>query len=59
MAKAVCKEAFDKLDAHVEVVDCKALKGMHTATSILQNWSEYEVCYCSYHIGVPNSILSK
>ncbi|XP_007938007.1 peroxisome biogenesis factor 1 [Orycteropus afer afer] len=27
LAKAVCKEAFDTLDAHVEVVDCKALQG--------------------------------
>nr|XP_012635084.1 peroxisome biogenesis factor 1 isoform X1 [Microcebus murinus] len=27
LAKAVCKEAFDMLDAHVEIVDCKALRG--------------------------------
>ncbi|XP_049749166.1 peroxisomal ATPase PEX1 isoform X1 [Elephas maximus indicus] len=27
LAKAICKEAFDTLDAHVEVVDCKALRG--------------------------------
>ncbi|XP_077632350.1 peroxisomal ATPase PEX1 isoform X1 [Crocuta crocuta] len=27
LAKAVCKEAFDILDAHVEIVDCKALRG--------------------------------
>ncbi|XP_053511025.1 peroxisomal ATPase PEX1 isoform X3 [Artibeus jamaicensis] len=27
LAKAVCKEAFDILDAHVEVVDCEALRG--------------------------------
>ncbi|CAI5788735.1 peroxisome biogenesis factor 1 isoform X1 [Podarcis lilfordi] len=27
LAKAICKEAFDRLDAHVEVVDCKALRG--------------------------------
>nr|XP_056713608.1 peroxisomal ATPase PEX1 [Euleptes europaea] len=27
LAKALCKEAFDRLDAHVEVIDCKALKG--------------------------------
>ncbi|XP_053464897.1 peroxisomal ATPase PEX1 isoform X2 [Nycticebus coucang] len=27
LAKAVCKEAFDSLDAHVEIVDCKALRG--------------------------------
>ncbi|XP_069317906.1 peroxisomal ATPase PEX1 isoform X1 [Eulemur rufifrons] len=27
LAKAVCKEAFDMLDAHVETVDCKALRG--------------------------------
>nr|KAF6470080.1 peroxisomal biogenesis factor 1 [Molossus molossus] len=27
LAKAICKEAFDTLDAHVEIVDCKALRG--------------------------------
>ncbi|XP_004862425.1 peroxisome biogenesis factor 1 isoform X1 [Heterocephalus glaber] len=27
LAKAVCKEACDTLDAHVEIVNCKALKG--------------------------------
>ncbi|XP_038618361.1 peroxisome biogenesis factor 1 isoform X2 [Tachyglossus aculeatus] len=27
VAKAVCKEASDGLDAHVEVIDCKALRG--------------------------------
>ncbi|XP_058152958.1 peroxisomal ATPase PEX1 [Dasypus novemcinctus] len=27
LAKAICKEAFDMLDAHVEIVDCKALQG--------------------------------
>ncbi|XP_057586957.1 peroxisomal ATPase PEX1 isoform X2 [Hippopotamus amphibius kiboko] len=27
LAKAICKEAFDILDAHVEIVDCKALRG--------------------------------
>ncbi|XP_008684453.1 peroxisome biogenesis factor 1 isoform X2 [Ursus maritimus] len=27
LAKAVCKEASDILDAHVEIVDCKALRG--------------------------------
>ncbi|XP_004431397.1 PREDICTED: peroxisome biogenesis factor 1 isoform X1 [Ceratotherium simum simum] len=27
LAKAICKEAFDILDAHVERVDCKALRG--------------------------------
>ncbi|XP_054420545.1 peroxisomal ATPase PEX1 isoform X1 [Pteronotus mesoamericanus] len=27
LAKAVCKEAFDTLDAHVEIVDCEALRG--------------------------------
>uniref|UniRef100_A0A8C9NFD7 Peroxisomal ATPase PEX1 n=1 Tax=Serinus canaria TaxID=9135 RepID=A0A8C9NFD7_SERCA len=26
LAKAICKEAFTRLDAHVEVIDCKALK---------------------------------
>ncbi|NWV27719.1 PEX1 factor, partial [Origma solitaria] len=27
LAKAICKEAFARLDAHVEVIDCKALRG--------------------------------
>uniref|UniRef100_A0A7M4F545 Peroxisomal biosis factor 1 n=1 Tax=Crocodylus porosus TaxID=8502 RepID=A0A7M4F545_CROPO len=27
LAKAICKEAFDRLDAHVEVIDCKDLRG--------------------------------
>ncbi|XP_016074261.1 PREDICTED: peroxisome biogenesis factor 1 [Miniopterus natalensis] len=27
LAKAICKEAFNTLDAHVEMVDCKALRG--------------------------------
>ncbi|XP_059789806.1 peroxisomal ATPase PEX1 isoform X3 [Balaenoptera ricei] len=27
LAKAICKEAFNILDAHVEIVDCKALRG--------------------------------
>nr|XP_020016772.1 peroxisome biogenesis factor 1 isoform X1 [Castor canadensis] len=27
LAKAVCKETFDILDTHVEIVDCKALRG--------------------------------
>ncbi|XP_021045902.1 peroxisome biogenesis factor 1 [Mus pahari] len=27
LAKAICKEAQDTLDAHVETVDCKALRG--------------------------------
>nr|XP_048292523.1 peroxisome biogenesis factor 1 isoform X5 [Myodes glareolus] len=27
LAKAICKEACDILDAHVEIVDCKALRG--------------------------------
>uniref|UniRef100_A0A8D0FPM7 Peroxisomal ATPase PEX1 n=1 Tax=Strix occidentalis caurina TaxID=311401 RepID=A0A8D0FPM7_STROC len=26
LAKAICREAFDRLDAHVEVIDCKALR---------------------------------
>ncbi|KAM4792235.1 peroxisomal ATPase PEX1 isoform 2-T2 [Cyanocitta cristata] len=26
LAKAICKEAFTRLDAHVEVIDCKALR---------------------------------
>ncbi|KAL2777386.1 peroxisome biogenesis factor 1 isoform 2 [Daubentonia madagascariensis] len=28
LAKAVCKEAFDILDAHVEIVDCKTLRAL-------------------------------
>ncbi|NWU98292.1 PEX1 factor, partial [Upupa epops] len=31
LAKALCQEAFDRLDAHVEVIDCKALKGKRLA----------------------------
>ncbi|KFO91541.1 Peroxisome biogenesis factor 1, partial [Buceros rhinoceros silvestris] len=31
LAKAICKEAFDRLDAHVEVIDCKALRGKRLA----------------------------
>ncbi|NWI88119.1 PEX1 factor, partial [Pitta sordida] len=27
LGKAICKEAFNRLDAHVEVIDCKALRG--------------------------------
>ncbi|XP_060052217.1 peroxisomal ATPase PEX1 isoform X2 [Erinaceus europaeus] len=27
LGKAICKEAFDILDAHVEIVDCKGLQG--------------------------------
>ncbi|XP_075778490.1 peroxisomal ATPase PEX1 isoform X8 [Pelodiscus sinensis] len=27
LAKAICKEAFGRLDAHVEVIDCKTLRG--------------------------------
>ncbi|NXB26121.1 PEX1 factor, partial [Rhagologus leucostigma] len=27
LAKAICKEAFARLDAHVEIIDCKALRG--------------------------------
>ncbi|XP_040584522.1 peroxisome biogenesis factor 1 isoform X3 [Mesocricetus auratus] len=27
LAKAICKEACDALDAHVEIVDCKAFRG--------------------------------
>ncbi|XP_037363756.1 peroxisomal ATPase PEX1 [Talpa occidentalis] len=27
LAKAICKEAFEILDAHVEIVDCKVLRG--------------------------------
>ncbi|NXI41547.1 PEX1 factor, partial [Galbula dea] len=31
LAKALCKEAFSRLDAHVEVIDCKALRGKRLA----------------------------
>ncbi|NXL75318.1 PEX1 factor, partial [Leptocoma aspasia] len=31
LAKAICKEAFTRLDAHVEVIDCKALRGKKLA----------------------------
>nr|XP_014347945.1 PREDICTED: peroxisome biogenesis factor 1 [Latimeria chalumnae] len=27
VARAICREAADKLDAHVEIIDCKALRG--------------------------------
>ncbi|NWU21140.1 PEX1 factor, partial [Dyaphorophyia castanea] len=27
LAKAICKEAFARLDAHIELIDCKALRG--------------------------------
>ncbi|XP_055974037.1 peroxisomal ATPase PEX1 [Sorex fumeus] len=27
LAKAICKEAYETLDAHVETIDCKALRG--------------------------------
>nr|XP_006114531.1 peroxisome biogenesis factor 1 isoform X2 [Pelodiscus sinensis] len=27
LAKAICKEAFGRLDAHMEVIDCKTLRG--------------------------------
>uniref|UniRef100_A0A493SVU6 Peroxisomal biosis factor 1 n=1 Tax=Anas platyrhynchos platyrhynchos TaxID=8840 RepID=A0A493SVU6_ANAPP len=33
LAKAICKEAFHRLDAHVEVIDCKALRGMIISVS--------------------------
>ncbi|KAF6086550.1 peroxisomal biogenesis factor 1 [Phyllostomus discolor] len=29
LAKAVCREAFDILDAHVEIVDCEALRALN------------------------------
>uniref|UniRef100_A0A8D2BDU8 Peroxisomal ATPase PEX1 n=1 Tax=Sciurus vulgaris TaxID=55149 RepID=A0A8D2BDU8_SCIVU len=32
LAKAICKEAFDILDAHVELVDCKTLRGKRLET---------------------------
>ncbi|XP_023776112.1 peroxisome biogenesis factor 1 isoform X2 [Cyanistes caeruleus] len=27
LAKAICKEAFTELDAHIEIIDCKTLRG--------------------------------
>uniref|UniRef100_A0A8D0Q2Y3 Peroxisomal ATPase PEX1 n=1 Tax=Sus scrofa TaxID=9823 RepID=A0A8D0Q2Y3_PIG len=35
LAKAICKEAFDVLDAHVEIVDCKALRALNDMTKEL------------------------
>ncbi|XP_049624818.1 peroxisomal ATPase PEX1 [Suncus etruscus] len=32
LAKAICREAFDTLDAHVEIIDCKALRGKRLET---------------------------
>ncbi|KAM4856174.1 peroxisomal ATPase PEX1 isoform X2 [Urocitellus parryii] len=32
LAKAICKEAFDILDAYVEIVDCKTLRGKRLET---------------------------
>lgn len=39
LAKAICKEAFHRLDAHVEVIDCKALRGKRLG-SIRKNVEE-------------------
>ncbi|XP_075414533.1 peroxisomal ATPase PEX1 [Tenrec ecaudatus] len=43
LAKAICQEAFDTLDAHVEVVDCKTLQGKrleHVQKSFAAAFSE-------------------
>ncbi|XP_030644776.1 peroxisomal ATPase PEX1 [Chanos chanos] len=39
LAKALCRKAIDQLDAHVEVMDCKTLKGKR-ADTVRQRWEE-------------------
>ncbi|XP_009906300.2 peroxisomal ATPase PEX1 [Dryobates pubescens] len=39
LAKAICKEASHRLDAHVEVIDCKAFRGKRLVT-IRKNMEE-------------------
>ncbi|XP_048462372.1 peroxisome biogenesis factor 1 [Rhincodon typus] len=39
LAKAICREASDKLEAHVEVIDCKALRGKR-AENIRRKWED-------------------
>ncbi|XP_067859344.1 peroxisome biogenesis factor 1 isoform X2 [Heptranchias perlo] len=39
LAKAICREAADKLEAHVEIIDCKTLRGKR-AENIRKKWEE-------------------
>ncbi|XP_060680653.1 peroxisome biogenesis factor 1 isoform X1 [Hemiscyllium ocellatum] len=39
LAKAICREASDKLEAHVEVIDCKALRGKRVE-NIRKQWED-------------------
>ncbi|XP_069770023.1 peroxisomal ATPase PEX1 isoform X2 [Narcine bancroftii] len=39
LAKAICREAADKLEAYVEIIDCKALQGKRTE-NIRKQWEE-------------------
>ncbi|XP_051872011.1 peroxisome biogenesis factor 1 isoform X2 [Pristis pectinata] len=39
LAKAICREAADKLEAHVEIIDCKTLQGKRAET-IRKKWEE-------------------
>uniref|UniRef100_UPI00398EE35A peroxisomal ATPase PEX1 n=1 Tax=Pristiophorus japonicus TaxID=55135 RepID=UPI00398EE35A len=39
LAKAICREAADKLEAHVEIIDCKSLRGKR-AENIRKKWEE-------------------
>ncbi|XP_067864854.1 peroxisome biogenesis factor 1 isoform X2 [Heterodontus francisci] len=39
LAKAICREASDKLEAHVETIDCKTLRGKR-AENIRKKWEE-------------------
>ncbi|XP_059800919.1 peroxisome biogenesis factor 1 isoform X1 [Hypanus sabinus] len=39
LAKALCREAAEKLEAHVEIIDCKALQGKR-AENIRKKWEE-------------------
>ncbi|XP_041039764.1 peroxisome biogenesis factor 1 isoform X2 [Carcharodon carcharias] len=39
LAKAICREASDKLEAHVEIIDCKTLRGKR-AENIRKKWED-------------------
>ncbi|KAK1172893.1 peroxisome biogenesis factor 1 isoform X1 [Acipenser oxyrinchus oxyrinchus] len=39
LAKALCREAADKLDAYVEVIDCKQLRGKHIHAISMSQYS--------------------
>ncbi|XP_072365379.1 peroxisomal ATPase PEX1 isoform X1 [Scyliorhinus torazame] len=39
LAKAICREASDKLEAHVEMIDCKTLRGKR-AENIRKKWED-------------------